>query len=1185
MRLNFLPPLWKKILALAAFGIIFIVSIVPTIFNENIVNEATNVAKNTAQQYLMLRSYYTKNVISKLKTRDRLSAAGDHKHNKNAIPLPATMIHELSELSESAGLKVKLYSVFPFPQRTTRVLDSFEQQAWQALNLKPNTPYISVQEQDDRQVVRFAMADRLTEQGCVDCHNSHPQTPKTGWKIGDVRGVLEVTVDIDQQIASQQSGIYRSVIIFIIIFSLIFYCLYRILSRETKNKTDALLTPLNNQKIAMNAHSLVSMADKQGNITYVNKKFSSISGYSEAELIGKKHSLLNSNNQPKSYWHEMHKTVLAGNIWHDEVRNRAKDGHYYWVDTTIVPNYNIHRKIVGFTSIRTDITQKKEDARLLSFAKDRAELDTKRLLTAKDRADLDAKDLLIAKEQAESAKFALDQHSLVSIADVKGKILYVNKKFIEISGYQESELIGKKHSILNSQNKPKDYWKNMHQEVAAGNVWHDEVRNRSKDGSYYWVDTTIVPNYDYDNKVVGFTSIRTDITEQKKNLENLAIAKKQAEVASHSKADFLANMSHEIRTPMNGVIGMTNLLLNSELDTGQHKLANTVKSSAVGLLSIINDILDFSKVDAGKLDLELIPFNLGQLMEDIGSTLSFQSKRKNLEFVCPANPVIQQWVKADPGRLRQILTNLIGNAIKFTEQGEVAVYVRILEQTKEQTVVCFEIKDTGIGINDLQQQSLFEQFSQADNSTTRKFGGTGLGLSISKKLVELMDGEIGIDSILGQGATFWFTLPLLRAEAIADADADADAADFTTEKVLIVEGNETNRELLHQYHKIWDIPHTLVASAEAALAELKSASGENAPYNITIIDQHFPEVNALQLCQQIHKTPTLAQTKIILASAQTQRDDSSAMKATGVQAYLTKPIQRSELLKTLLSVSGLSKTKPDLVNRQSCQEQVQFNAHILAVEDNPTNQLVIEGLLKILGVTSDLVANGEEAITALQGISHYDLVFMDCQMPVLDGYQATKRIRSEQTGISNSAIPIIAMTANAMTGDKKKCLDAGMDDYLSKPVDPEKVIHMLEKWLPNKTVVDVESTTLAGEAVNTHDDTDNQIVIFDYEDMSKRMMNDPELIRTVTDIFCQDQVEQLNALKVCLQDNDNTKATAIMHQIKGASANVGGKALSALALKMELAGKAGHIIEIQENLEQLEQAFNTLKNSMEQALI
>jgi len=1027
MHQNILRSLWKQILALASIGIIIIASVVPFVFNESTVKEATIVAQNTAQQYSLLRSYYTKNIVSKLKGHTGISVSSGHRNKNNVIPLPATMIHELSELSQSSGLQIKLYSAFPFPERDNRILDTFQQQAWQQLNLKPNEPYISEQIKGERRVVRVAIADILTEQTCVDCHNSHPLTPKVGWQLGDVRGVLEVVVPIEQQLSWQKRGSYQLSLIFILIFLVIFYCLLRILSKESKNKVNDLLVPLKNQKFAMNAHSLVSMADKHGTITYVNDKFSKISGYTKAELIGKKHSVLNSNNQSKSYWHNMHQTVLTGNIW------------------------------------------------------------------------------------------------------------------------------------------------------------HDEVRNRSKDGKYYWVDTTIVPNYDTNKQVNGFTSIRTEITQQKENMKNLALAKELAEVASVSKADFLANMSHEIRTPMNGVIGMTNLLLDSELNQEQNKLANTVKSSAVGLLGIINDILDFSKVEAGKLELELIPFNLGQMIEDVGTTLSFQSQRKGLQLICPANPIIQHWVKADPGRIRQVLTNLIANGIKFTEHGEVAVYVRILEQTDESKIIRFEVKDTGIGINQSQQEQLFDKFSQADSSTTRKYGGTGLGLSICKKLVELMGGEIGIDSEIGQGSVFWFTLPLLKAKPIDDGPIYNTG--IKNEKILIVDDNETNLELMHQLHKIWEIPHKLVNSAKAALIELELAFQEKTPYSIAILDMQMPEMDGLELCKHIQRNPQWSQTKLIMASSQAQRGDALKMKAAGFQEYITKPIQQSELFDVLLMVSGLKKAAPELITRHYTKAKMQFKAHILVVEDNATNQLVIEGLLRTLGITVDLAGNGQEALAALQGVSNHDLVFMDCQMPVLDGYQATVKIRSKQAGITNNAIPIIAMTANAMAGDKQKCLDSGMNDYLSKPLEPEKVIFMLKKWLPNKDTGVDKPANVEHEAVETQDHTNSELVVFDYEDMSARLMNDPELMKSVAEIFCQDMVEQIEELKISIEDNNVVQAAAIMHQIKGAAANVGGKALSTLALKMELAGKEGNITEIQEEMDQLVSDFNSLKIAMEQTLI
>ncbi len=1026
MQKNIIRSLWKQLLALSVIGIIIIISVVPFIFNETTIKDATLVAQNTAQQYSSLRSYYTKNIVSKLKASGQITISSDYKNKEHGIPLPATMIHELSELSESSGLKIKLYSAFPFPDRANRKLDAFQIQAWQKLTLNPNTPYVKTESQNNKQVVRVAIADILTEQACVQCHNTHPQTPKTGWELGDVRGVLEVIVPIEQQLSWQQNGSYQLTIIFLIIFLVIFYVLLRLLNNESRDRVSDVLIPLKNQKFAMNAHSLLSMADKHGNITYVNDKFSKISGYSREELIGKKHSLLNSNNQSKAYWEKMHARVLSGKTWHDEVRNRAKDGHYYWVDTTIVPNY-----------------------------------------------------------------------------DKRGQ-------------------------------------------------------------------------------VNGFTSIRTDITQQKENNENLAIAKEQAEVANDSKADFLANMSHEIRTPMNGVIGMTNLLIDSELTPDQNKLANTVKSSAVGLLSIINDILDFSKVEAGKLELELIPFNLGQMVGDIGASISFQSQRKGLQFICPATPIIQQWVTADPGRIRQVLTNLIGNAIKFTNQGEVAVYVHLIEETAEKKLFRFEVKDTGIGVSNSQQTQLFEKFSQADSSTTRKYGGTGLGLSICKKLVELMDGEIGIDSEIGQGSTFWFTLPLLSAQAIDNIPVYS--TDLKKEKILIVDDNETNLELMHQLHKIWGIPHKLVSSAKAALAELTQAAQDNIPYTMAVLDMHMPETDGLELCQQIQNTPQITQTKLIMASSQAQRGDALKMKEAGFKGYITKPIQQSELLDVLLMVSGVEMSTPEFVTRHTTKEYVQFKAHVLVVEDNATNQLVIEGLLRAIGITVDLAGNGKEAISTLQSVSKHDLVFMDCQMPVLDGYQATQIIRSKESGVTNSEIPIIAMTANAMAGDKQKCLDVGMNDYLSKPIEVDKVISMLKKWLPAESKEEKKPEVAEDTKLAADNKTNNQHIVFDYDDMSRRLMNDQDLIKSIAEIFYQDLVIEIEELKVCLQENNAEQAAAIMHKIKGAAANVGGKALTALALDMEIASKSGNLIEIKENIEQLEYEFSTLKLAMKKAL-
>jgi len=908
---------------------------------------------------------------------------------------------------------------------------------------------------------------------------------------------------------------------------------------------------------AMNQHSLISISDVDGKITYANSKFIEVSGYSKKELLGQNHRILNSGNQSSDYWRKMYETVSAGNVWHDEVRNVAKDGHFYWVDTTIVPNYE-EEKFSGYTSVRTEITRQKENVELLKLAK------------AKSKARAIAK--------AEATQYAMDQHSLVSVTNVDGNITYVNSKFIEVSGYSESELLGQNHRILNSANQTSDYWRKMYETVSAGNVWHDEVRNVAKGGHFYWEDTTIVPNYEED-KFSGYTSVRTEITQQKENSALLKDAKLQAEAANVTKADFLANMSHEIRTPMNGIIGMTNQLLSTELSNEQLKLAKTVKSSGESLLAIINDILDFSKVEAGKLELEIIPFNFGRMVEDLGSTMIYQAKDKGLQFICPANPIMNMWVKGDPGRIRQILTNLIGNAIKFTAQGEVAVYTHVEELNNNCKKIHFEVKDTGIGITQEQQEKLFAKFSQADASTTRKYGGTGLGLSICKKMVELMDGDIGIKSVHNEGSTFWFTIELEGSEVEDDATIFTD--DLHNQKILIVDDNETNRDLMHQLHNIWKIPHELVDSGEAALQELKKAADVNAPYSIAILDMCMPGMDGLELSKHIQADTLLNNTKLIMTTSQPKRGDANIMKSMGIKGYLPKPIHQSELFDVLLLVSGLKENSKTLITRHLTKGQQKFKGHVLVVEDNPTNQLVIEGLLATLGLTIDLAVNGEEAVAILQSGANHDLVFMDCQMPVMDGYTATANIRAGDAIQLNTGIPIIAMTANAMAGDKQKCLDFGMSDYISKPIDPAKVIAKLKQWLPAQ----VSQPKPKEELSAALSEIDESIPVFDFDDMSARLMHKKELMVAVSDIFFNDTVNQISEIKEYTKQNNIEQAMAVAHKIKGASANVGGMALSALACDIEIASKAGEIDNVSQKIAMLDASFASLKTAMQDKLL
>ncbi len=802
------------------------------------------------------------------------------------------------------------------------------------------------------------------------------------------------------------------------------------------------------------------------------------------------------------------------------------------------------------------------------------------------RSDFEAQ-LLSKEHQAAEAlknlkeqKFALDQHSIVAITDVTGTIQFVNKLFCRISGYRYIELLGKNHRILSSGLHDKSFWRNMYRTIARGTVWHGEICNQAKDGHQYWVNTTVVPFMGDNGKPRSYISIRTDITERKKAEQHLLKARDAAEAASRAKSEFLANMSHEIRTPMNGVIGMTNLLLDSQLDRNQQQFARAVKNSAESLLSLINDILDFSKIEAGRLDLEPIDFDLLQLLDDFATGIAFRAHQKGLELICPANLMEQSWYHADPGRIRQILTNLVGNAIKFTETGEIAVYAEIIERQHDHSVLKFRIRDTGIGLDEEQINHLFERFKQADGTSTRKHGGTGLGLAISKQLVEMMDGEIGVDSTEGVGSVFWFTLRLNKARQVP---ALPSTVDLPSHRALVVDDNATNRSLLDDLLTRWRVDHALADGAEACLARMRRAADAGRPYDMILLDMHMPETDGLELARRIKADEALRNFKLVILTSHGQRGDAELFSQAGFAGYISKPIEQSELYNTLVQVAAISGGSEHLITRYSQRELPQFQARVLVVEDNITNQQVAYGMLSKLGLKIDTVANGLEALDALQRLP-YDLVFMDCQMPVMDGYEASRRIRSMDAMVNDPGIPIVAMTANAMRGDREKCLDAGMDDHIAKPIDPSRLERALSQWLPEKCLPEEARHAAAEHQTPAAPNDEQEHPLFDEAGFSDRLMGDRELMKMVSDAFFTDMDDQFPLLAEAAEAGDAEQCGVLGHKIKGASSNVGGMQLSHLSLQMEQAGKGGDKDKIRQLMPSLSSSYEALKLKMEECL-
>ncbi len=923
----------------------------------------------------------------------------------------------------------------------------------------------------------------------------------------------------------------------------------------------------------------VVITNTEGNIEYVNPKFVQLTGYTLDEVKGKKSSILKSGHHSEEFYKELWKVIISGNVWKGEFLNKAKDDNLYWVSSSIAPIKDQEGSITHFVNVAEDITERKKTRAELKKYKNHLEdlvkERTEELYQAKVETEAANQELKISEERFRSLVANIPGAVYRCDLDEHLTFRYISDFIEGVTGYPANEFLG---------SRGRSYAKIIHSEDAkmVDRTFRDGA---GKDGSFAMeyrithADETVRWVFERGQAVIGkddtvefFDGFILDITDRKNAEKELLKAKETAEEATKTKSNFLSNMSHEIRTPLNAIVGNIYLLQKTNLTLRQNEYIESMNQASDNLLGVINDILDFSKIESGRLDMESADFYLDDVLQKLAGILIITKQEKPLELIFYTAQNVPLTLVGDSLRLGQILTNLANNAIKFTEKGEVVILTELYGGENGVVTLKFSIKDTGIGMTEDQMAMLFEPFRQADTSTTREYGGTGLGLTICKKLVEMMNGKIWVESKPGIGSTFFFTADFGQNRKGLKKEYNL-SIDFKVKSVLIVDDNQTARQILEKLIESFGFRVTAVGSGKEALDILGDASA-NKTFNLVLVDWKMSGMDGVAFTQVIrnltfetrdsegqktiipHSVSTIP---IIMITGYGYEELTQLTKGLNLKRILCKPFTRSTLFDAIIEVF-IRKTAKEVLSKYKPVEDMEnirqiSGARILLVEDNEINQKVARGLLESVGLSVSIAKNGREAVHAVTR-DIYDAVLMDIQMPVMDGFEATAQIRKIARASGQDkrirSVPIIAMTAHAMAGDREKSLKAGMNDHVTKPIDPNQLFAALVKWIePGER----ETPSLKKEILSPEDDVDLPVSLpgIDIEDGLKRVGGNRGLFRKLLIEFSLRNKNMVEEIKSVLKSKDRKKATRLAHTLRGLAGNLGARELQAAAADIEAA--------------------------------